>query len=135
MIVNNINNSLSKILNVDPVNTEMTVVPTENFSVANNSIEDDAKFAQENIKSLIQTGTEALRELSLVAKHSEQPRAYEVIATMIKNVSDLNKDLLEIQKRKKDLTTVATNKDVNIDKAVFVGSTAELMKLIKNKQE
>lgn len=128
-----INESLSNILNVDPIVIESKeiTVPISNVG----TVEDDAKFAQENIKNLIQTGTEALKELSLVAKHSEQPRAYEVIATMIKNVSDLNKDLLEIQKRKKDLTTVATNKDVNIDKAVFVGSTAELMKLIKNKQE
>lgn len=127
-----INHSLSEILNVDPVVVETNPVVLPKTT---GTVEDDAKFAQENIKNLIQTGTEALKELSLVAKHSEQPRAYEVIATMIKNVSDLNKDLLEIQKRKKDLTTVATNKDVNIDKAVFVGSTAELMKLIKNKQE
>lgn len=133
--MNNTNKSLSQILNVDPidVDTSVSVVLPE----TNGSVEDDAKFAQENIKNLIQTGTEALKELSLVAKHSEQPRAYEVIATMIKNVSDLNKDLLEIQKRKKDLTveTSSGNKDVNIDKAVFIGSTAELMKLIKNKQE
>lgn len=131
--MNNVNKSLSEILNVEPIETTSplpTVLPE-----TNGSVEEDASFAQENIKNLIQTGNEALKELSLVAKHSEQPRAYEVIATMIKNVSDLNKDLLEIQKRKKELVTVANNKEVNIDKAVFVGSTAELMKLIKNKQD
>lgn len=133
--MNNINKSLSQILNVDPVIVEPSSVVASETTNTGFTVEDDAKFAQENIKNLIQTGTEALKELSLVAKHSEQPRAYEVIATMIKNVSDLNKDLLEIQKRKKDLTTVGDNKEVNIDKAVFVGSTAELMKLIKNKQE
>lgn len=134
--MNNTNKSLSKILNVEPIdifesNSNTSVV----LSNTDGSVEDDAKFAQENIKNLIQTGTEAMKELSLVAKHSEQPRAYEVMATLIKNLSELNKDLLEVQKRKKDLTTVGNQKDVNIDKAVFVGSTAELMKLIKNKQE
>lgn len=130
--MNNTNKSLSQILNVEPMEIESTVPVV--LSETSGTVEDDAKFAQENIKNLIQTGTEALKELSLVAKHSEQPRAYEVIATMIKNVSDLNKDLLEIQKRKKDLTTTSSSKEeVNIDKAVFVGSTAELMKLIKNK--
>lgn len=131
--MNKINNSLSNILNVEPISVETEVANVSTNQVG--TVEDDAKFAQENIKNLIQTGTEAMRELSLVAKHSEQPRAYEVMATLIKNLSELNKDLLEVQKRKKDLNTVATNKDVNIDKAVFVGSTAELMKLIKNKQE
>lgn len=129
--MNNTNKSLSQILNVDPIDVETTVPAV--LPETDGSVEEDAKFAQENIKNLIQTGTEALRELSLVAKHSEQPRAYEVIATMIKNVSDLNKDLLEIQKRKKDLTVTSSSskEEVNIDKAVFVGSTAELMKLIK----
>jgi len=131
--MNNVNKSLSEILNVEPL--EITSTLPAVLPETNGSVEDDAAFAQSNIKNLIQTGNEALKELSLVAKHSEQPRAYEVIATMIKNVSDLNKDLLEIQKRKKDLTVVSDSKEVNIDKAVFVGSTAELMKLIKNKQE
>ena len=65
-----------------------------------------------------------------VSKHSESPRAYEVAANLIKNLSDLNKDLLEVQKRKKDLV-VEKSSGVNVDKAVFVGSTAELMKLLK----
>jgi hypothetical protein len=58
------------------------------------------------------------------------------MAGMLKNLSDMNKDLLEIQKRKQDLTGVKTNpsNDVNIDKAVFVGSTAELMKLLKSEK-
>jgi len=70
-----------------------------------------------------------------VANESEQPRAYEVVATLIKNLSDLNKDLLELQKRKKDLQGSDDKKqsgNVNVDKAVFVGSTTELVKFLKN---
>ena len=72
-------------------------------------------------------------QLLHVAKESEHPRAYEVAAGLIKNLSELNKDLLEIQKRRKDLNPqeAASVKNVNVDKAVFVGSTAELVKLLK----
>ena len=71
-------------------------------------------------------------ELLHVAKESEAPRAYEVAATLIKNLSDLNKDLLEIQKRKRDLRPVETTNNINVDKAVFVGSTKDLVKLLKS---
>jgi len=72
-------------------------------------------------------------DLLNVAKASEHPRAYEVATGLIKNLADLNKDLLEIQKRRKDLSPqeASSVKNVNVDKAVFVGSTAELMKLLK----
>jgi hypothetical protein len=71
-----------------------------------------------------------------VAKESEHPRAYEVAAALIKNLSDLNKDLLEVQKRKKDLTGESQNaKNINVDKAIFVGSTTELVKFLKNKDK
>ena len=68
--------------------------------------------------------------MSTVANQSESPRAYEVLATMMKNLADMNKDLLELQKRKIDLQPKETTQNLNIDKAVFVGSTAELVKMI-----
>ena len=73
-----------------------------------------------------------MNELMLVARDGQHPRAYEVLATLMKNLGDLNKDLLEIQKRKKDLAPKSESNNLNIDKAVFVGSTAELVKMIKS---
>jgi hypothetical protein len=126
-----INEKLSEIFEVEPIKIEATkqeIVPIE----SDNSVETDTDFARKNIRELIQKGGNAIDDLLQVAKHSESPRAYEVAANLIKNLSDLNKDLLEVQKRKKDLVAdKGSSKDVNIDKAVFVGSTAELMKLIK----
>ena len=72
----------------------------------------------------------------MVANQSEHPRAYEVAANLIKTMGDLNKDLLELQKRKQDLTgenKKGSDKTV-IDKAVFVGNTTELLKMIKEKK-
>ena len=68
-----------------------------------------------------------------VAKESEHPRAYEVAATLIKSLADMNKDLLDLQKKRKDLSPNAESaKTLNVDKAVFVGSTTELVKFLKH---
>lgn len=128
-----INEKLSELFEVEPIKIEEpkkmeTVVVSEI-----NPVESDTEFARKNIRNLIEKGSFAIDDLLQVAKHSESPRAYEVAANMIKNLSDLNKDLLEVQKRKKDLVADKSgSKDVNIDKAVFVGSTADLMKLLKS---
>ena len=124
-----LNQTLSEVLDVEPIDyqtTEIVQVKTP--------VEDDAEFARTNIRDLISKGNSAIDNLLLVANASEHPRAYEVAAGLIKNLGDLNKDLLEIQKRKRDLdpTQSKNNSTTNIDKAVFVGSTTELVKFLKN---
>jgi len=128
-----INEKLSELFEVEPIKIKKpTRVETVVVSEIN-PVESDSEFARKNIRNLIEKGSFAIDDLFQVAKHSESPRAYEVAANMIKNLSDLNKDLLEVQKRKKDLVADKFgSKDVNIDKAVFVGSTADLMKLLKS---
>lgn len=123
-----LNQKLSEVLDIEPIKIAPPPV------VVPDTTEDDAEFARKNIRNLIEKGNVAMDNLLTVAKESEHPRAYEVAAGMIKNLSDLNKDLLEIQKRKKDLTGESqTAKNINVDKAVFVGSTTELVKFLKNK--
>lgn len=134
-----INEKLSEILDVEPINIEQPVVKSNEIieiTTPNNVVDSDADYARTNIKELIDAGADAIKELAVVARDSQHPRAYEVMAGMLKNLTDMNKDLLEIQKRKQDLTGVkeSSSKDVNIDKAVFVGSTAELMKLLKSEK-
>jgi len=127
--MNKLNQTLSEVLDVEPIDystTEIVEVKTP--------VEDDAEFARTNIRELISKGNTAIDTLLQVATASEHPRAYEVAAGLIKNLGDLNKDLLEIQKRKRDLDPkqVKGNSTTNIDKAVFVGSTTELVKFLKN---
>ena len=128
-----VDKNLSEIFNVE--STEITpAIKTEIVSVETKANpEEDFSFARKNIKDLIKKGDVAIDNLLQVASASEHPRAYEVAAGLIKNLADLNKDLLEIQKRRKDLSPqeAASVKNVNVDKAVFVGSTAELVKLLK----
>jgi hypothetical protein len=126
-----LNENLSEIFDIEPIEI-VEKSTTELVTIESGTdVEIDANFARENIKQLISSGNIALGELATVANQSESPRAYEVLATMMKNLADMNKDLLELQKRKRDLQPKETTQNLNIDKAVFVGSTTELLKMIK----
>ena len=98
-------------------------------------MDNDFLVARKNINSLLTKGNTAIDQLLLVAKETEHPRAYEVAANLIKTLGDLNKDLLDLQKKKKELSGTNSTSNGNttvIDKAVFVGSTNELVKLIRS---
>jgi hypothetical protein len=129
------NDNLSEIFDVEPMELieapKTQIVPVD---VTNSTVTNDFEEARKNTKSLIHKADTALDNLLMVANQSEHPRAYEVAANLIKTLGDLNKDLLELQKRKMDLTGEKkdTGKTV-IDKAVFVGNTSELLKMIKDK--
>jgi hypothetical protein len=126
--MNKLNATLSEVLDVEPIGSTELLPATPVTKV-----DDDADFARDNIRTLIEKGNLAVDGILHVAKESEHPRAYEVAANLIKNLSDLNKDLMEIQKRKKDLAPQSQRSgDINVDKAVFVGSTTELVKFLKN---
>ena len=128
-----LNRNLSEIFDVEPIKEKkiesLPVVIEDNV----NQVDADAEFARNNMRELINNGNKALTDLASVANQSESPRAYEVLATMMKNLAEMNKDLLELQKQKRELAPQSeSTKGVNIDKAVFVGSTTELLKMIKS---
>ena len=134
-IMNKTDKKLSELFDVDPIATNVEVVSsTEVMPVKSEDVvETDTEYARRNIRDLIDKGSVAVDNLLQVSKESEHPRAYEVAANLIKNLSDLNKDLMEIQKRKKDLAPQSQRSgDINVDKAVFVGSTTELVKFLKS---
>jgi|TARA_R110000868_G_scaffold59883_4_gene183602 hypothetical protein len=123
-----LNEKLSEALDIEPIDFTTTEVV-----VAENVIDDDAEFARQNLRKLIEKGNIAADNILHVAKESEHPRAYEVAANMMKHLADMNKDLLEIQKRKQDLQPkpVDNKGAINVNKAVFVGSTAEFIKQLR----
>jgi hypothetical protein len=129
---------LSEIFDVDPISNEVEVVThTEIVPIQSEDVvETDTDYARKNIRNLIDKGNVAVDNLLQVSKESEHPRAYEVVAGLMKTMADLNKDLLELQKRKKDLqpqlNSVSNGGNITVEKAVFVGSTAELLKQIRD---
>jgi translation initiation factor IF-3 len=125
-----IDEKLNDILDVTPteiVTKEITTV-TETIS------DDDYEYARNNLRGLIENGKEVMQNIIFVAKESESPRSYEVVGQLIKTLADTNKDLLELAKKSKELRSEekATG-DTNITNALFVGSTAELQKLLTKK--
>lgn len=132
-----LNNKISEALNTDPIEINPVVEVQPEEVVPTNQVEEDADFARSNMRTLIAKGNQAMDQLLAVAKESEHPRAYEVAATLIKSLADMNKDLLDLQKKRKDLTPngdgfAGNAKNLNVDKAIFVGSTNELVKFLKN---
>ena len=95
-------------------------------------IQKDYEYTRGNLYSIIEKGQEALNGVLELAQETEQPRAYEVAGQLIKSVSDATDKLMELQKKLKDVEEDGTQKGpTNVTNALFVGSTAELQKMIK----
>ena len=98
-----------------------------------NDIEKDYEYTRGNLYSIIEKGQEAINGILELAQDSEMPRAYEVAGQLIKSVSDATDKLMDLQKKLKDVEEDNTQKGPNtVNNALFVGSTAELAKLLKN---
>ena len=124
--------NLAEILNTDYIPVVQEDKPiTIHQSDENNP---DANYSRANYYNLIEKGNEALDGILEVAKESQHPRAYEVAANMIKNLSDVTEKLMILQKQQQELKPKepAAPTNITVDKAVFVGSTADLLKKLKN---
>lgn len=132
---NNVTDSLNDIFDVDGELIEppsQQIIKNENKPVPED-LSADFKVARENIHDIISKGSSALDYMLEVAKASEHPRAFEVVSQLTKTLIDANKDLLDIQKKMKELTQQEEQKNpTNVTNALFVGSTADLQKLLKN---
>tara|TARA_B000000557_G_C20689675_1_gene406770 strand:+ start:178 stop:570 length:393 start_codon:yes stop_codon:yes gene_type:complete len=96
-----------------------------------NEDDDDFKYSRENLYHIIERGQDALDGILQVAKETDHPRAYEVAGQLLKTNADNAEKLVNLQTTKKKVTEVSGPK--NVTNALFVGSTAELQKLIKDK--
>jgi len=118
---------IAKALDINP----MVLPPTANI-VKSPDYKDDFEYARGNMINIIEKGSEALDGIMDVAGQSQHPRSYEVVATIIKTIADANKDLMELSKRRKELEQADPDSGPKtINNNLFVGSTAELQKLLK----
>lgn len=120
-------NIKSEIVNVEK---ETPIVKVESSS--DGDIRKDYEYTRANLYSLIEKGQEAINGIMDLAAESDQPRAYEVAGQLIKSVGDVTDKLIDLQKKLKDVEedVVKTTNNVT-NNAVFVGSTSELSKLLK----
>ena len=91
----------------------------------------DYNYARENYYNLIERNQDAVEEMLEIAKQSEHPRAFEVVGQLIKSGLDANKELMTLHKTKKELSIERGSHTTTVNNAVFVGSTADLQKLLK----
>ena len=98
-------------------------------------IDNDYDYSRENYYNLIERGQEAIQGILDVAKEGQHPRAYEVALAGIKNVADTVDKLQDLQSKLKSLKDVPKTANQNIKNALFVGSTAELQKMLKNNED
>ena len=139
---------LDKTLNITP--TEVSTTPeggcakrqdqitniTPPDRLTKNDIEKDYDYTRGNLYSIIEKGQEAINGILELAQDSEMPRAYEVAGQLIKSVSDATDKLMDLQKKLKDVNEEDTKGPTNVtNNALFVGSTADLAKLIKGEQK
>ena len=123
----------------DAFNVETSIVPADIEKVQKKEkpktdhISKDYEYTRGNLYSIIEKGQEAINGILELAQESEMPRAYEVAGQLIKSVSDATDKLMDLQKKLKDVNEEQQQKGPNtVNNALFVGSTADLTKLLKN---
>jgi len=100
----------------------------------NNDTEDDVEYSRQKMKELIDMSSEAIQNMMALAAETEHPRAFEVLSNMIKQASEMSQDLVKLQKTRKEITqSKEESNGKTTNNAIFVGSTNELQKFLKNR--
>ena len=116
----------------DIVQSEVVSAKIEKVKEASDDIKKDYDYTRGNLYSIIEKGQEAINGILELAQESEMPRAYEVAGQLIKNVADATDKLMDLQKKLKDVEEEKQSRGPStVNNALFVGSTAELAKMLK----
>ena len=118
-------------IEINPI-VEKKVNPIQ---ISNNDadIENDYAYQRQNFYNLVERGSDAIEGILELARESDAPRAYEVAGNLIKQVAEVTEKLGDLQEKMKRLKEVPSNAPKNVTNALFVGSTAELQKMLKEK--
>ena len=127
---------LDEAFDIEATEVEVTEKKIEKIKSGSEDIKKDYEYTRGNLYSIIEKGQEAIDGILELAQESEMPRAYEVAGQLIKNVADATDKLLTLQQKLKDVQEEKDTKGpTTVNNALFVGSTAELQKLLKQQKE
>lgn len=98
-------------------------------------LNDDFEYSRATYYELLEKGKESLEDMMEVARSSEHPRAYEVLSNLIKNMADVNDKLMDLNKKRKDMDKKEEKLIGNTTNNLFVGTTADLQKLLKDDEQ
>jgi hypothetical protein len=128
------NDIIGEVLDLMPLDNRGDRMPTTYEPVVSpdKQAETDIDFVRKNMYDLIEKGTQSMDELLAIADQSQHPRSYEVLSGLIKNLSELNKDLLDLHDKKKKLLNIQPTNTTpsTVNNNLFVGSTSDLLKMI-----
>ena len=131
-----LNNTFNVSGEIVPTEAETSIEKIEKIVSSVDDVKKDYEYTRGNLYSLIEKGQEAINGILELAQESEMPRAYEVAGQLIKNVADATDKLMDLQKKLKDVEEEKVSKGpTTVNNALFVGSTAELAKLLKQQTE
>ena len=114
----------------EPVQKKVIPRPKED----NEDLENDYKYQRENFYNLVEKGTDAIEGILEIARESEHPRTYEVAGNLIKQVAEVTEKLGDLQEKMKKLKEVPNNAPKSVTNALYVGSIAELQKMLQGKK-
>ena len=117
------------------VPTSLPKIIPNTIEISEDDIEYDYKYQRDNFYNLVEKGSAAIDGILELAKESEHPRTYEVAGQLIKNVAEVTEKLGDLQEKMRRLKEVPSNAPKNVTNALFVGSTKELQKMLKDKIE
>ena len=130
----NVEETMKPVVEVESVDVESSI---DKFEKVSEDIRKDYEYSRGNLYSIIEKGQEALNGVIELAQETEMPRAYEVAGQLIKSVSDATEKLIDLQKKLKEIQSDDKKKGPTsvTNNALFIGSTAELSKLLKQQKE
>jgi hypothetical protein len=127
------NEKISKALSTSyKSDVEKVKKEVKDIKLSDDKTENDFNITRKNLKELIDRGSEAIDGILKIASEGDQPRAYEVAATLIKTVAEVNTDLMDLHKKMADMDKTEVNVNNTTNNAIYVGSTLELQDLINN---
>ena len=133
--MNKINDKLNEILDISSEDLPVEIKESKQVIVPEDKDPDiDFETGRKNLYNLLDKGNEAIDGILELAKEGEHPRAYEVAGQLIKTVSEVSQNLLDLQDKLKKIKEVPNTGPKNVTNALFVGSTTELQKMLKEKK-
>jgi len=135
------NQKMQEIFDIDPIIEQAiqppAVIQPKEPTILDDDLNKDYGKVRKNYEDIIRKGVDAIDDILEIARNSEHPRAFEVAATLIDKVTQTNEKLILLQKQMREMNKSGKESPgaTKIDKAIFIGSTSELSKLLKNNKE
>ena len=125
---------VEEVIDIEKYDAGLSVLKPNEVTNPIDDVKKDYEYTRGNLYSIIEKGQEAINGILELAGESETPRAYEVAGQLIKNVADVTEKLMDLQKKIKEIDDVKQKGPTNVTNALFIGSTADLSKLLKQQK-